>query len=33
MLQGYQEVKQALGDEKAPDNAARLIVDTLSIKH
>ena len=33
MLQCYQEVKQALGDEKAPDNAARLIVDTLSIKH
>ena len=33
MLQGYQEVKQALGDEKAPDNAARLIVDTLNIKH
>ena len=29
MLQGYQEVKQALGDEKAPDNAARLIVDTF----
>jgi lipid-A-disaccharide synthase len=33
MLQGYQKVKQALGDEKAPDNAARLIVDTLNIKH
>ena len=33
MLQGYQEVKRALGDEKAPDNAARLIVDTLNIKH
>ena len=33
MLQGYQEVKQALGDEKAPDNAARLIVDTLNMKH
>ena len=33
MLQGYQEVKQALGDEKAPDNAARLIVDMLNIKH
>ena len=33
MLQGYQEVKQALGDEKAPDNAARLIVDTLNVKH
>ena len=31
MLQGYQEVKRALGDEKAPDNAARLIVDTLNI--
>ena len=31
MLQGYQEVKQALGDEKAPENAARLIVDTLNI--
>ncbi len=33
MLEGYQEVKRALGDEKAPDNAARLIVDTLNIKH
>ena len=33
MLQGYQEVKRALGDEKAPDNAARLIVDTLNMKH
>jgi lipid-A-disaccharide synthase len=33
MLEGYQEVKRALGDEKAPVNAARLIVDTLSIKH
>ena len=29
MLEGYQEVKQALGDKKAPENAARLIVDTL----
>lgn len=33
MLEGYQEVKRALGDEKAPVNAARLIVDTLNIKH
>ncbi|MBO4895460.1 MAG: lipid-A-disaccharide synthase [Prevotella sp.] len=33
MLKGYQEVKQALGDKKAPENAARLIVDTLNIKH
>ena len=32
MLQGYQEVKQALGDEKAPDNAARLIVDTFLLR-
>ena len=29
MLEGYQEVKQALGDKNAPENAARLIVDTL----
>ena len=29
MLEGYHEVKQALGDKKAPENAARLIVDTL----
>jgi lipid-A-disaccharide synthase len=33
MLEGYQEVKRALGDEKAPVNAARLIVDTLNMKH
>ena len=32
MLQGYQEVKRALGDEKAPDNAARLIVDTFLLR-
>ena len=32
MLQGYQEVKQALGDEKAPDNAARLIVETFLLR-
>lgn len=29
MLEGYQEVKRALGDENAPDNAARLIVEKL----
>ena len=29
MLEGYHEVKQALGEKKAPENAARLIVDTL----
>lgn len=29
MIEGYHEVKQALGDKKAPENAARLIVDTL----
>ena len=29
MLEGYHEVKQDLGDKKAPENAARLIVDTL----
>jgi len=32
MLQGYQEVKQALGDEKAPENAARLIVETFLLR-
>ena len=32
MLQDYQEVKQALGDEKAPDNAARLIVETFLLR-
>ena len=29
MLSGYQDVKRALGDEKAPDNAARLMIDRL----
>ena len=33
MLEGYKEVSRALGDKKAPDNAARLINDTLKIKH
>jgi lipid-A-disaccharide synthase len=33
MLEGYKEVSRALGDKKAPDNAARLIVDRLNIKH
>lgn len=32
MLEGYKEVSRALGDKKAPDNAARLINDTLKIK-
>ena len=27
MLEGYKEVSRALGDKKAPDNAARLMVD------
>ena len=30
MLMGYEEVWRALGDEKAPDNAARMIVDKLN---
>lgn len=29
MLTGYQEVKRALGNEKAPDNAARLMIEYL----
>ena len=33
MLEGYKEVSRALGDKKAPDNAARLIVERLNIKH
>jgi lipid-A-disaccharide synthase len=33
MLEGYKEVSRALGDKKAPDNAARLINDRLKIKH
>jgi lipid-A-disaccharide synthase len=33
MLEGYKEVSRALGDKKAPDNAARLINDTLKIKN
>lgn len=32
MLQGYLEVKQALGDKKAPENAARLIVETFLLR-
>ena len=33
MLEGYQEVARRLGDQKAPDTAARLIVESLNIKH
>ena len=33
MLEGYQEVSRALGDEKAPDNAARMMYERLNIKH
>ena len=33
MLEGYKEVSRALGDKKAPDNAARLIVERLNMKH
>jgi lipid-A-disaccharide synthase len=29
MLEGYEEVKRALGEEKAPENAAKLIVKYL----
>ena len=32
MLEGYKEVSRALGDEKAPDNAARMMFETLNIK-
>ena len=31
MLDGYQEVSRALGDEKAPDNAARQISEKLTV--
>ena len=30
MLEGYQEVSRALGDEKAPDNAARMMYNLLN---
>lgn len=30
MLQGYDEVSRRLGDQKAPDNAARLIVEKMN---
>ena len=33
MLEGYKEVSRALGDEKAPDNAARMMYERLNIKH
>lgn len=33
MLEGYKEVWRALGNEKAPDNAARMMIDKLKIKH
>jgi lipid-A-disaccharide synthase len=33
MLEGYKEVSRALGDKKAPDNAARLIIERLKNKH
>ena len=33
MLKGYQEVARALGDEKAPDNAARMMFERLNIKY
>ena len=32
MLEGYAEVRRRLGDQKAPDNAAKLIVGLLSAK-
>jgi lipid-A-disaccharide synthase len=32
MLKGYQEVARALGDEKAPDNAARMMFERLNMK-
>jgi lipid-A-disaccharide synthase len=32
MLEGYAEVRRRLGDQKAPDNAARLIVGLLTAK-
>ena len=33
MLEGYKEVSRALGDEKAPDNAARMMYERLNIKY
>ena len=33
MLEGYKDVSRALGDKKAPDNAARLMVERLNMKH
>ena len=33
MLSGYNMVSRALGDQKAPENAARMIYETLKIKH
>ena len=32
MLQGYDEVSRRLGDQKAPDNAARLMIEKLKTK-
>lgn len=32
MLEGYKEVSRALGDKKAPENAAKMIVETLKIE-
>ena len=32
MLEGYAEVRRRLGDQKAPDNAAKLIVGLLTAK-
>ena len=33
MLEGYKEVSRALGEEKAPDNAAMLMVSKLRSKN
>ena len=33
MLDGYDEVRRALGEEKAPDNAAALICNLLKVNH
>ena len=33
MLDGYKEVSLALGDRKAPENAAKMIVESLNNKH
>jgi lipid-A-disaccharide synthase len=30
MLEGYQEVRRRLGDEKAPDNAAKIMYTLLN---